>query len=108
MRRTIRHVAAQGAAVLDLHTANLARGCDEHRQAFLHERRSPDVGEGRERADRQDVAAHLNPTQRVEGPEVQKSRVLERPEIQRHVQIGAARHRHERALVAQQAKRVGQ
>jgi len=62
---------------------------------------------GRERADRQDVAAHLNPAHGVERPQVQKPRVFERPEI--HATYKSVRpHRHEAALVAQHAERVDQ
>src|SRR2546430_13439531 len=56
------------------HAADLARGRRKHRQRLTHVRRSDEIGVRRERTDREQAAAALDPPQRVEAPEVQKAR----------------------------------
>ena len=81
---------------------------DEHRQPAPDERRPDDVGIGGERADRQHVAARLESAAARRAATVQEPRVLQRAEIERDVQVGAAGHRHERPLVAQHPQRVAE
>ena len=107
-RRRIRDVAADRAAILDLHAAHLACGRDEHRQPAADERRPDDVGVGGERADRQHVSADANRPQLGERPQVHEPRGRQRAEVQRDVQVGTAGHRHQRPLVAEHAQRVGE
>ena len=58
------------------------------------ERRADDVGVRRQRADGQVRSPRtLDRPQRVEPPQIQEPRVLQRAEVERDVQIGAARHR---------------
>ena len=55
------------------------------------------------------VAAHARSSRSgVEPPEIQEPRLLQRAEVERHVQVGAPGHRHERPLVAQHLQRVGE
>ena len=99
--RRVHHVAANRAAILDLHAAHLARRGRKHRQPPSHERRPDQIGIRRQRADREHAAANLDRPQPIEPPQVEKPRRLQRPEVERHVQVGAAGQRRQRALVAQ-------
>ena len=107
-RRGIRDVAAERAAILDLHAADLTRGGREHRQARAHERRSDEIGVRRERADEEDVAARLDGPQRVEPPQVHEPRILQRAEVEGHVDPRSPPSARLGPSVAQHLQRVGQ
>ena len=104
--RGVGDVAAEGAAVLDLRAADDARGLDEHRKAAAHERRGDELGVGGESAQDEGLAAQANPSERAQALEVEEALLRDGAEVEAHVEVGAARQRHERPLVAQHPKRL--
>src|SRR5262249_7406037 len=72
-RRGIDHIASDRAAVLNLNAAALASRSGENRNSPANERRTNQVGIGRERADRENVPAHRYASQGIEIPEIQKA-----------------------------------
>ena len=107
-RRRVRDVAANRAAILDLNAADFARGRHQHRQLDADERGSDHVRERRERANRQRLAPRLDRPQRVEAPQIQEALVLQRPEVEGDIEIGTARERRQRTLVAEHVEGVAQ
>ena len=108
-RRRVRDVAADRAAILNLHAADLARRGGQHRQPARESARERDeLGVGR-RARRcaASVPRALDAAQRVELPQIEKACRAQRAEVERDIQVGAPGHRDERPLVAQHLQRVG-
>ena len=106
--RRVGHVAADGAAILNLHAADFARGRSQHRQAATHQRRPDQIAVRRQRPDGEGIAAAFDLPQGIQPPQVEEPRALQRTEIEGDVEIGAPRHRHERLLLAQHVQCVAQ
>ena len=89
-RRGVDDVAAERAAVLNLHRANRARRRDQRGRVALRQRRANQLGVGHERADAQVIAFIANAAQLGDAPDVEKAGGVELMRVHQDHQVSAA------------------